>query len=78
MAFSMYLSNTISKPKAHIYSTHEIPGHRNEATLHDLHTKVCGPQVIILLNWTFLIEWYMAGFVIKNAHQKDSYVLERY
>ena len=59
-------------------TTHEIPGHKNEATLHDFHTRVCGPYVITLLNWTSIIEWYMARFVIKNAHQKDSYVLGRY
>ena len=32
--------------------------------------KVCGSNVTILLNWTLLFEWYMARFVVKNAHEK--------
>ena len=33
--------------------------------------EVCGPHVVVLLQWTPIFEWYMAGLVIKNRDQKD-------
>jgi hypothetical protein len=38
-----------------------------------METKVCGPSVVTLLDWTLdtYIEWYMVRFVIDNGHQKD-------
>lgn len=32
--------------------------------------RPCGSYVVALHNWTPLFEWYMAGFVVKNKHQK--------
>ena len=43
---------------------------RAAGTHYDHTLKVCGSNVTILLNWTLLFEWYMARFVVKNAHEK--------
>ena len=37
--------------------------------------NVCGPYVLTLLNWTPIIQWYTARFVIKNGHQKDMWYI---
>ena len=41
--------------------------------------RPCGSYVVALLNLTSLFEWYMAGFVVKNKHQKAmDYVFKTY
>lgn len=35
-------------------------------------SKVCGPWVVNLLDWTSIFEWHMTTLVIKNRNPKDT------
>lgn len=32
-----------------------------------VHSRVCGPHVVTLLNWTPILEWYRGSLVVKNG-----------
>lgn len=40
-----------------------------EAGEHLYSWKVCGPYVVVSLNWTPTFEWYLVNFVVKDGHQ---------
>ena len=39
---------------------------------------VCWPDMVTLLNWTPIFEWYMARLVLENGHQKGRVTMRSY